>query len=235
MRLEERKEDILDFIIRDYIKTAIPVSSQKISEESAVEASPATIRNTMLELDEEGYLLQPHTSAGRIPSETGYRYFVKYLMEERNPSPAAKEELDMIVERFSNDTNTLFDQLSKMFARELKLFSGASVVREHEQIFSSGLSQVFQEPEFSEHKETVRFGKFLDHIDEELAELYQKNASGGSSQIVVNSFGLVTARFQNDHIGECIMFSLGPQRMNYEKASSLLKYAVDDLTNMTKL
>ena len=76
MMLDSRKEHILDFIVRDFVRTAIPVSSGRVSDKKAIgggiagspAGSPATIRNIMLELDEEGYLYQPHTSAGRAPS-----------------------------------------------------------------------------------------------------------------------------------------------------------------------
>ncbi len=82
-RLTERQERILNFIVREYIDTTTPVGSKAIVERQGLDISSATVRNEMAQLEREGYLAQPHTSAGRIPTARGYRYFVEYLMEER--------------------------------------------------------------------------------------------------------------------------------------------------------
>ena len=76
MQLDERKFMILQAIIDDYIMTAMPVGSRTISRKSGVGYSPATIRNEMSDLEELGYLAQPHTSAGRVPSNKAYRLYV---------------------------------------------------------------------------------------------------------------------------------------------------------------
>ena len=81
MQLDERKYMILQAIIDDYILTAMPVGSRTISRKSGVGFSPATIRNEMSDLEELGYLAQPHTSAGRVPSNKAYRLYVDHLMK----------------------------------------------------------------------------------------------------------------------------------------------------------
>ncbi len=81
MRLDERKFLILQAIVDDYIITAMPVGSRTISRKSGVGYSPATIRNEMSDLEELGYLAQPHTSAGRVPSVKAYRRYVDHLMK----------------------------------------------------------------------------------------------------------------------------------------------------------
>ncbi len=81
MQLDERKYLILQAIIDDYILTAMPVGSRTISRKSGVGYSPATIRNEMSDLEELGYLDQPHTSAGRVPSNKAYRLYVDHLMK----------------------------------------------------------------------------------------------------------------------------------------------------------
>ena len=80
--LTERQEQILDFIVREYIDTATPVGSKTIVERRALGVSPATVRGEMAHLEELGYLTHPHTSAGRTPTALGYRYFVEFLMRE---------------------------------------------------------------------------------------------------------------------------------------------------------
>ena len=82
--LTERQEKILNVIIRNYLETGEPVGSRTISKNSDLNLSSATIRNEMSDLEELGYILQPHTSAGRIPSDKGYRFYVDHLMEQKD-------------------------------------------------------------------------------------------------------------------------------------------------------
>ena len=93
MQLDERKYLILQAIIDDYILTAMPVGSRTISRKSGVGFSPATIRNEMSDLEELGYLAQPHTSAGRVPSNKAYRLYVDHLMKAAKLSPDERERM----------------------------------------------------------------------------------------------------------------------------------------------
>ena len=88
--LDERKTKILNAIIRNYLETGEPVGSRTISKYTDLNLSSATIRNEMSDLEEMGYILQPHTSAGRIPSDKGYRFYVDNLIAEKD-----KEVSDM--------------------------------------------------------------------------------------------------------------------------------------------
>lgn len=83
MKLDDRKEKILKAIIQTYLETGEPVGSRTISKYSDLQLSSATIRNEMSDLEELGYIIQPHTSAGRIPSDKGYRFYVDQLMKEK--------------------------------------------------------------------------------------------------------------------------------------------------------
>ena len=80
--LSQRQQDILGFVVRDHIVTAKPVGSDTICQSCGLHVSSATIRNELAELAEMGYLTQPHTSAGRVPTASGYRYFVEKIMEQ---------------------------------------------------------------------------------------------------------------------------------------------------------
>ncbi|MBE3583257.1 MAG: heat-inducible transcription repressor HrcA [Limnochordaceae bacterium] len=93
--MDRRKEQILQAIIEDYIATAEPVGSRTLARKMRIGISPATIRNEMADLCEEGYLEQPHTSAGRIPSDKGYRYYVDSLLSLDQPGA---EELERLAE-----------------------------------------------------------------------------------------------------------------------------------------
>ena len=85
MELDERKIKILDAIIRNYLETGEPVGSRTISKYTDLNLSSATIRNEMADLEELGYILQPHTSAGRIPSDKGYRFYVIFIITVSSP------------------------------------------------------------------------------------------------------------------------------------------------------
>lgn len=93
MMLTDRQKQILSAIVNDYIVSAEPVGSRSISKRGDVGVSPATIRNEMSDLEEMGFLEQPHTSAGRIPSHKGYRYFVDHLIQQQD---LREEDLQLI-------------------------------------------------------------------------------------------------------------------------------------------
>ena len=93
MQLDERKWKILKAIINTYLETGEPVGSRTISKYADLNLSSATIRNEMSDLEELGYILQPHTSAGRIPSDRGYRLYVDQMMEEKDKEVTEMKEL----------------------------------------------------------------------------------------------------------------------------------------------
>src|SRR5512137_3178058 len=91
--LTERQRTILLFLVRDYIETAQPVGSKRLVERFRLALSPATIRNEMAALTEMGYLRQPHTSAGRVPTEEGYRYFVTHMVYQTDLPGSARDTI----------------------------------------------------------------------------------------------------------------------------------------------
>ena len=93
MNLEERKLEVLRAVIEDYIATEEPVGSKALAERHHLGVSPATIRNDMALLEEEGYIAQPHTSAGRVPTDKGYRLFVDKLAALKPLSTAERRAI----------------------------------------------------------------------------------------------------------------------------------------------
>lgn len=112
MELNERKMTILKAVIKTYLETGEPVGSRTISKCSDLNLSSATIRNEMADLEELGYIMQPHTSAGRIPSDKGYRFYVDLLMEEKN------REVEEIKEQMLTKADKM-DQILKQAAKVL--------------------------------------------------------------------------------------------------------------------
>lgn len=120
MELDTRKMKILQGIIKTYLETGEPVGSRTISKYTDLNLSSATIRNEMADLEEMGYILQPHTSAGRIPSDKGYRLYVDNMMKEREEELKSKEkEVDdlkeFLVEKVDR-VETLLQNMAKALA-----------------------------------------------------------------------------------------------------------------------
>lgn len=113
MELDERKQKILQAIIRNYMETGEPVGSRTISKYSDLNLSSATIRNEMSDLEEMGYIVQPHTSAGRIPSDKGYRLYVDRILEEKNQE--VQELKDLMIER-TDKMEQVLKQVVKVLA-----------------------------------------------------------------------------------------------------------------------
>jgi len=97
--ISKRHKHILKLIVEDYIQSSQPVGSRKISKKPSVDISSATIRNTMADLEEIGLLTHPHTSAGRMPTDKGYKYYINFLM---NPQKLTKSQKSLILKKYTN-------------------------------------------------------------------------------------------------------------------------------------
>ena len=123
--VKQRKKDLLQWVIHYYIKTSRPVSSSVIAEESGMELSSATIRNVLQELEEDGYLHQPHTSSGREPTDKGYRFFVDYLIDVQRLASGEKEKIERQYRSRMEELDTLLSETSKLLS---KVSHGAGLV-----------------------------------------------------------------------------------------------------------
>ena len=113
MELDERKKIILIAVIKNYLETGEPVGSRTISKYTDLNLSSATIRNEMADLEELGYIIQPHTSAGRIPSDKGYRFYVDELM---NDKVKEVEEMKEVLLEKEEKMENLLKQVAKKLA-----------------------------------------------------------------------------------------------------------------------
>ena len=116
MELNERKLNILKAIVKDYIDTAEAVGSRTISKKYDLGISAATIRNEMADLEELGYLIQPHTSAGRVPSEKGYKLYVNTLMSQSELSDEEKLLIEQCINKNINHVKDLIQETSKLLS-----------------------------------------------------------------------------------------------------------------------
>ena len=117
MNMDERKKRILQAIIDDYIDTAEPIGSRTIARKHELGLSSATIRNEMADLEEMGYLAQPHTSAGRVPSDKGYRMYVDQLMQVYDLQQDEIEKIKSAMELRINELSQLIRQASAVLSR----------------------------------------------------------------------------------------------------------------------
>ena len=116
--IDERKREVLLAVVQGHIKATVPVGSKTLSSEklSMLSLSPATIRNTMAELDDLGYITQPHTSAGRLPTDKGYRYFIENLMTTRKLAANEKARIDRILRSQTSRADTLLETTSTIIS-----------------------------------------------------------------------------------------------------------------------
>lgn len=128
MELDERKTKILQAVIRNYLETGEPVGSRTISKYTDLNLSSATIRNEMADLEELGYIMQPHTSAGRIPSDKGYRFYVDYMMEQKEREVVEMKE--MLVEK-QDKMELLLKQVAKVLAQNTQYATMISAPSTH--------------------------------------------------------------------------------------------------------
>lgn len=221
--MQDRKSQLLKLVIENYIDTAEPVGSQFIIQHSDLGVSAATVRNDMRELEEEGYLTHPHTSAGRIPTETGYRFYVDSLMTIESPKKKTQELLSGIM------NNAAVDPVRRLkdVAKELAPIANAAVIvaTDEHRIYYTGLSHLMAQPEFRELEYTLRVSAMFDHCEEVIGELYQAVADGprvlvGADNPLGSACGTVAMG-----IGSTSLIAiLGPLRMPYSKDVGLLNY-----------
>lgn len=115
--MDERKRLILQAIVQDYIKTAEPVGSRTLAKNYNLGISPATVRNEMADLEDLGFLEQPHTSAGRIPSSKGYRYYVNSLMEDDVALEEDKALIGRLWREYEGETQNFFYEVAKVISK----------------------------------------------------------------------------------------------------------------------
>lgn len=226
--MNERQEKILSAIIEEYTQTAIPVGSKILVEKYKFPVSPATMRNDMMALEEDGYLHQPHISAGRIPTDKGYRYFVEEVMKEKELS---REEQQKMQKEFLKlkAQNT---RLTRTTAKLLSHVSGNLAISGNNSDFSDfGMRELMDKPEFQEMDEMCRLVEVLDYIDEKFDSL-TRDIKEGETKIYIgkeNPIGnpnvsMIVSPYKLKTGEKGILALIGPKRMPYAKNKSMIEY-----------
>ncbi len=226
---QERKTYILQAIIKEHIKTGSPVSSSVIVEKYGLDVSPATVRNDMADLEAEGYIVQPHTSAGRVPTEKAYRQYLNSLKPVKL-SVSEKKVFQQLLKKGRKDFYYL-----KQAAKELAKKSGQAVFwafHKHN-IYYTGISNLLQQPEFSRLPAVYNISTVIDRVDEIIEFIYDDLNMGlniliGEENPFGSFCGTILAKYkQNNTTG--MVGILGPMRMNYEKNVALTNFITKNL------
>lgn len=169
--LTSRQTQILKTIIDEYIETAEPVGSEALDKKHNLGVSPATIRNEMVALTRSGYLRQPHTSAGRIPSPLAMKFYIDQLMEEKKMSLVDEVKAKEEVWDSRDDIDELMDEATHALASRTKSLSVAALRdsdRPHgkkDRFWQAGHSYIFQNPEFSDLLACQNLFSIFDEMD----------------------------------------------------------------------
>jgi heat-inducible transcriptional repressor len=118
MSLEAREEQVIAIVVRAYIESASPVGSRYVAKHSNLNLSPATIRNIMADLTEKGYLMQPYTSAGRIPTDKAFRFYVDYVLKPSLPSEDTQREFKEYIANAGLNLSDILEQTSKLISSQ---------------------------------------------------------------------------------------------------------------------
>jgi heat-inducible transcriptional repressor len=214
-----------------YTETAVPVGSQALMEKGGFDVSSATLRNDMADLEEEGYLYQPHVSAGRIPTDKGYRFYVEEEM--RNEELSREEQLRLKQELLMHKAREA--RFAKTTAKLLSHFSGTlavSGVPEKEELYDFGMKELLENPEFRELDELCRLVEVLDFIDEKF-DLVMRTMRDDETRIFIgeenpireiSNCSMMVTPYRNKEGERGILAIIGPKRMQYAKNKSLLEY-----------
>jgi len=223
--MNDRKSQLLSLLVENYIKTAEPIGSRFLLTASKLDVGEATVRNDLRALEEEGFLTQPHTSAGRIPTEEGYRFYLENLRIEK--AKLTKKENDVLARALSNK-NQGYKQARKGMAKEMAEVSDLAVIVafSEDSVYYTGLSNLFSQPEFKESSLVASVSQVFDNCDECLGDFFEvvdentKVYVGGK-----NPFGdrmsIIASKFKGeDQAGTLLV--IGPLRQNYKKNFALV-------------
>lgn len=222
--MDSRKEAILEAIVREYVETGLPVGSLVLAEKYQFPYSSATIRAEMAELERLGYLTHPHTSAGRIPTEKGYRYYVDMITAEEKllsrEELVAQKRIASMQDRYERQLETASEVISDL-TRNIG-FAGLSG-----EIFYHGLRYLLSQPEFLDPVRILKAGELVDNLTQLIEEIpYSEDPHIyiGSEIPIGKSAGcaLVLSGFEAPTGHSGIVGVLGPMRMPYQHNLSVV-------------
>lgn len=223
--MTERQKQILSAIIEQYAEVAVPVGSSLLAK--VFDVSSATIRAEMAELERLGFIQQPHTSAGRIPTDRGYRFYVNNLAaaEAATPETRAERALTARVTHGGMPERTIRNAVDTL----VELTHNLALATIGNQLYMSGLSNLFGQPEFIGGHQVQQVARLLDNLEPWLREAAPNEPLSvyiGSENPIGRSAGvsLVVSRFRSPFSDHSYIGTLGPTRQNYRDVMALVAH-----------
>jgi heat-inducible transcriptional repressor len=229
--MNNRQEKILAAVIEEYTKTAVPVGSQILASKYHFKVSSATLRNDMNVLEKEGFLHQPHISAGRIPTDKGYRYFVEEIMKDKELSKIEQQKMQREFLKLKAQNTRLTKSTAKLLSHLSGNFAISGLI-DHDEFADFGMRELMEQPEFKELDEMCRLVEVLDYMDEKFEKI-MKNIKEGETKIFIgkenpiegiSNCSMMVSPYKLKSGEKGILALVGPKRMKYAKNKSMMEY-----------
>lgn len=224
--MTERQAQILRAIVEQYAEVASPVGSQLLAK--AFNVSSATIRSEMAELEKLGFIHQPHTSAGRVPTDRGYRFYVNNITEAQEASAerGAERALAARVDSGGSSERAIRNAVDTL----VELTHNLGLATIGSQLYMSGLSNLFGQPEFMHPNQVQEVARLLDNLEPWLREAAPNeplNVFIGKENPIGRSAGasLIISRFRSPYSDRSFIGVVGPTRQSYKQVMSLVRQA----------
>lgn len=235
--LNTRRKKTLQAIVETYIETAAPVSSQAIARRMRWRVSAATVRNVMAELDELGLVWQPHTSAGRIPTDKGYRYYIDSLLEVEQLTPRERQ----LIESQYPQRNEALDELLTEILRILSNFSRYTALAfsflGRDKFYFEGASCILEQPEFQDMRKLQAVLRTFEQPQALISIMKEGLDADGVKVHIgkenpyqdIQECSLVISNFKIKDRNMGTLGIIGPRRMTYAKVISTVDYVAQIL------
>lgn len=227
--MTERQAQILAAIIEQYAEIAAPVGSVTLAKLFGV--SSATIRSEMVKLEELGLIMQPHTSAGRVPTDQGYRLYVNQLNEAQADTPP---QLDRSARAIEARVQTHIDRADRAIRSAVDslvdLTQNLGLATIGDELYMNGIGNLFSQPEFLQGNHVQAVARLLDNLEPWLREAAPNeplNVYIGSENPIGKSSGatLIISRFRSPYSDNSYIGVLGPTRQSYGRVMNLVRHA----------
>lgn len=227
--MTDRQAKLLAAIIEQYAEVAAPVGSVTLAKLFGV--SSATIRAEMAKLEDMGYIEQPHTSAGRVPTDAGYRYYVNLLTNEKEPSlPKLADRNARAIDARISSADRPARAIRSAVDSLVELTHNLGIATIGDQLYMNGISNLFSQPEFVSGRAVQQVAGLIDNLEPWLHEAAPNeplNVFIGSENPIGRNSGvsLIISRFRSPYSDHSYIGVLGPTRQSYAKVMGLVRHA----------
>jgi len=231
----KRQQEVFGIIVTRYIETAEPVGSRFVARR--LDLSSATIRNVMADLEEAGFITQPHTSAGRIPTDRGYRYYIDFIMRTKR---VGEDIIRLVDEQYHHTVRSLEDTLERTthLISNLTNYVGITLYPQYEKVYLDGACHILEQPEFRDIKKLYGLLKYLEEKRSILGLLSDDFENDDLTVHIgrelkmnnLNDCSIVTRGYKVKGRSSGRIGVIGPKRMLYDKVIPTIEILSNALT-----